>query len=578
MNEVDKQPKPAGRGAIAVALPNLLVLTRCRAVQTRNLIDQQLKNAPIRTFVVIVLLAAIWAALYFLLNAIFHQINRWDLVAVVASKPIFVNFFLVLAIMLAFSNAILGFGSLFGRGDCAYLLAMPIHPRQVLTVKWLEGMLLSGWSFLLLGVPLMLAVANNATVPWYYFPLFIGHFVGFMLVPATLGLLLAWAVAMWVPRQPLMLIVWIIVIAGLAGGLYLWNFSHSEVDSNEWLAMLSAEVSIAKAKLLPSTWTAEGVVAAIEKRPADSLHYLLVVLGNAAFLCWLTINLIARTWPEAYSRARYGFRAGTTRGGWVTAAVCRVLFFYLPRQLRVIMLKDVRAFDRDATQWTQTAIMLGLLVIYALNLRRLPLDLSQPVVKAVMAFLNLAIISLIIATFTSRFVFPLLSLETRQMWLLGMLPAGRSAVLTVKFVFAVTVTSLAGLGVMSLAVRMLDLPDDWASFSLFVCFLICSGLSGLSVGLGARFPVLGQRNPVRIASGLGGTVNLVASMVFVGIALLIVALAGWRQIAHAGLTGGPLVPLTQQTWQAAGLIVLVSMLVTIAPLWAGSRHFQRLEC
>jgi ABC-2 type transport system permease protein len=195
-----------------------------------------------------------------------------------------------------------------------------------------------------------------------------------------------------------------------------------------------------------------------------------------------------------------------------------------------------------------------------------------------MAFLNLAIISLIIATFTSRFVFPLLSLETRQMWLLGMLPAGRSAVLTVKFVFAVTVTSLAGLGVMSLAVRMLDLPDDWASFSLFVCFLICSGLSGLSVGLGARFPVLGQRNPVRIASGLGGTVNLVASMVFVGIALLIVALAGWRQIAHAGLTGGPLVPLTQQTWQAAGLIVLVSMLVTIAPLWAGSRHFQRLEC
>jgi hypothetical protein len=141
VNEVDKQPKPAGRGAIAAALPDLLVLTRCRAVQTRNLIDQHLKNAPIRTFVVIVLLAAIWAALYFLLNAIFHQINRWDLVAVVASKPIFVNFFLVLAIMLAFSNAILGFGSLFGRGDCAYLLAMPIHPRQVLTVKWLEGML-----------------------------------------------------------------------------------------------------------------------------------------------------------------------------------------------------------------------------------------------------------------------------------------------------------------------------------------------------------------------------------------------------------------------------------------------------
>jgi ABC-2 type transport system permease protein len=572
-------PEESATQTASAVLPDLFVLTRFRIIQARNLLDQQLKNAPVRTFMVLVLLAAIWAALYFLLDVVFSQINRWEMIAVVANKPIFVNFFLVLAVMLAFSNAILGFGSLFGCGEPAHLLTMPIHPRQVLTVKWIEGMLLSGWSFLLLGVPLMLAVAKNTTaLPWYYYPLFIGHFLGFMLVPATFGLIVAWAIAMWVPRQPLMLVTWVLAVAGLIGGLYLWNLSQRALASEEWLKMLFAEVSITKTKLLPSTWTAEGIVAAIEKRPADSLHYLFIVLGNAAFLSWLTINLIGNTWTEAYSRARRGFRAGLIRRGWATAALCRVLFFYLPRQLRVLMLKDVRGFVRDAAQWTQTAIMLGLLVIYALNLKRLPLDLQEPAAKAFMAFLNLAIICLIMATFTSRFVYPLLSLETQQMWLLGMLPAGRSSALLVKFIFALTVTGFSGLAVMSLALHMLGLPDDWVSFNLFICFVICLGLSGLSVGLGGRFPVLGQRNPARIASGFGGTVNLFASMVFVAIHLLAVALAGWREVAPTTLTGLPLGPLTQQTWNVGGLLLLFSTGVAAVALWSGSRHFDRLEC
>jgi ABC-2 type transport system permease protein len=570
--------RSATRVAFAAALPDLFVLMRFRAVQTRNLLDQQLKDAPVRTFVVLALLALIWSGLYFLLNMVFWQINRWEMIAVVANKPIFVNFFLVLAVMLAFSNAILGFGSLFGRGEPAHLLSMPIHPRQVLAFKWVEGMLLSGWSFLLLGVPLMLAVASNTTVPWYYYPLFVGHFLGFMLVPATFGLIVAWAVAMWVPRQPLVLLTWVLVVAGVVGGLYLWNLSQRALASEQWLKYLFAELSIAKTKLLPSTWTAEGIVAAIEKRPAASLHYLCVVLGNAAFLCWLTINLIGHTWAEAYSRARRGFRAGSVRRGWATAALCRVLFFYLPRQLRMLMLKEVRGLVRDATQWTQMAIMLGLLVIYALNLKRLPLDLQEPLAKAVMTYLNLTIICLIMATFTSRFVYPLLSLETQQMWLLGMLPAGRSAALLVKFIFALTATGISSLAAMSLAVHMLGLPEDWASFNLFMCFVICFGLSGLSVGLGARFPVLGQRNPARIASGFGGTVNLVASMLFVAIQMLAVAALGSREIRAADVTASLLPPLTQQTWQGAGLLLLFSTVVATAALWSGSRHFDRLEC
>ena len=569
------EPTAASSTARSVA-HDIGVLTRCRAAQLRNTLDQQLREAPVRTFVIIGLLVIVWAALYFLLETIFYHVGRWELVAVVANKHIFVHFFLVLAVMLAFSNAILAFTNLFGRGEAAHLLAMPVHPRQVLCIKWLEGMTLSSWSFLLLGVPLMFAVANNTTVQWYYYPLFIGHFLGFVLVPATFGLIVAWVVAMWIPRQPLVLALWAVIFAAAIGGYYLWNLSQHQLESEEWLNLLFQEMSLAKNKLLPSTWTAKGIEAAIERRVGDSLMYLLVVLGNAAFFSWLTINILGRTWAEAYSRARHGYLPGGVRRGWVTAAVCRVLFFYLSKPLRMLMLKDLRGFVRDATQWTQMAIMLGLLVIYALNLKRLPVDLDRPMIKGLIAFLNLTTISLILATFTSRFVFPLLSLESQQLWLLGLLPTGRTTVLLVKFVFSLTVTGLCGVGVMTLAVVMLELPVDWAQMSVFICFGVCVGLSGLSVGLGARFPVLGQRNPARIASGFGGTLNLIASMLFVGIHMAAIAMVGMRELQG----DMPLMASTRlaaHTWQIAGGLLLFSAFTAVAALWTGARHFERLE-
>ncbi len=562
--------RPAG-----MHVHDLVVLGRYRGRQARNMLDQQLREAPVRTFAVILLLVVIWGALYFLLETIFYHVGRWGLVAVVANKHIFVHFFLVLAVMLAFSNAILAFGNLFGRDEAAHLLTLPAHPRQVLTLKWFEGMLLSSWSFLVLGVPLMLAVANNTTVEWYYYPLFIGHFLGFVLVPATFGLIVAWVVAMWVPRQPLVVVGWIGAVLMVLSGYYVWTYFHPQLESEQWLTLLFREMRLAKSLLLPSTWTSQGIVAAIERDVGSSLVYLLVVLANAAFFSWLTINLIALTWPEAYSRARHGYQPAVARRAWLTGALCEVLFFYLPARLRTLMRKDLHGFVRDATQWTQMLIMLGLLVVYALNLKRLPVDLESPGIKALIAFLNLTTISLILATFTSRFVYPLLSLESQQIWLLGLLPTGRSTLLLSKFIFALTITGLCGLGVMSLAVTVLDLPRSWAGLNLLLCLGICIGLSGLSVGLGARFPVLGQRNPARIASGFGGTLNLIASMLFVAVHLIAVALVGTSELRGDAFryAGG----LAQQTWSVAVGLMVFSSLAAAAALWLGARHFERLE-
>ncbi len=557
------------------AAPVFSALARWRLVQLRNVTDQQLRDRPLRTLAVCGLLAFIWVALYFILDLFLRQVRGWGLVGLVADRHLFVHFFLVLAVMLAFSNGILTYSTLFGRTEAAHLLSTPLHAREVVCVKWLEGIALSSWSFLLLGIPLMMAIASNGAVGWTFYPLFLLHFIAFVIMPACVGLLAAWAIAMWSPRRPVPLAIGLGIVLLLVALYWLTGLARDVGQSDEWMRGMFKRIGVAKQPLLPSTWTATGISAAVGRDLATSLFYLLIVAANAAFLSWVTINVLGRWWPDAYSRAQHGRIISRIRYGAATTALCWGLFFYLPRRLRQVMLKDLRGFARDAKQWSQMLIMLGLLVVYVMNLTRLPLDLSSPNTKGLVAFLNLATISLILATFTSRFIYPLLSLESQQLWLLEMLPVRRTTMLHVKFIFALTITALSAGGVMWLAVRVLDLPPAWAFVKMVVCFAICIGLSGLSIGLGARFPVLGDRNPARIASGFGGTLNLVASMVFVAIEIAGLA---YLPMNDDRLQFSPRADLTAQTWLVLGGMMALALAVAGLALSVGGRHFERLEC
>lgn len=557
---------------------DIRILVANRLLQIRNLLDQQVRDAPLRTLAVIGLLLAIWYALFELLNVVLGQVRNWGLVGVVANQHLYVHFFVVLAVMLAFSNAVLTFGSLYGKHEPAFLMSLPASSRSVIVIKWVEGVILSSWSFLLLGVPLMLAIAHNADVKWYFYPLFLFHFLSFVLIPSSLGLLAALAVAMWAPRRPVSIAIGLGMVLLLLVIYWFSNISYSATEADQWLQTVFRQVALLRQPLLPSTWTAMGVIAAIEGRVEESLTWLLVVIGNGGFLSWVTINALAHTWPEAYSRSQEGRLYSHIRRGWITSTANWALFFYLPEKLRHIMLKDMRTFARDAKQWSQMAIMLGLLVIYVLNLQRLPVDIDSAYTKGLISFLNLTTVSLILATFTSRFVYPLLSLESQQLWLIELIPVQRWVLLLVKFLFALMITGLSSGLVMYLAITVLRLPPLWARVNLLVCLGVCIGLSGLSIGLGARFPVLTQRNPARIAAGFGGTVNLILSMVFVGLEMAGVLYICVRSVTTIG-AGSLTVPteLTPEMFRVVILLVALGVAVAASALLTGMRHFSRLE-
>jgi len=169
-------------------------------------------------------------------------------------------------------------------------------------------------------------------------------------------------------------------------------------------------------------------------------------------------------------------------------------------------------------------------------------------------------------------VFPLVSLEGQKLWLMGVLPMRRGRILIAKFAFSMTVTLLVALGAMSLATFMLDLDMVWAVIHLVVTVAMCFGLCGFSVGIGARLPMFEQTNSARIANGLGGTTNLLASIALVTAVLTGVGLATWRSRDLPSHT----LPDARSLLLCGGAALLGITLGYLA-LRIGARHFDRVE-
>ena len=84
---------------------------------------------------------------------------------------------------------------------------------------------------------------------------------------------------------------------------------------------------------------------------------------------------------------------------------------------RALIVKDIRTFWRDTTQWGQSLILLGLLVAYIMNLRYFSHRLTSDFWIDLTSYLNLGACALNLATLTTRFVFPQISLEGKRVWI-----------------------------------------------------------------------------------------------------------------------------------------------------------------
>ncbi len=210
---------------------------------------------------------------------------------------------------------------------------------------------------------------------------------------------------------------------------------------------------------------------------------------------------------------------------WIDRLLSATLFFVHP-STRLLLIKDFRTFRRDPQQWGQILAFSGLMLLYFANIRRFVENLAGPYQNSI-SFLNLCAVALLLCTYTGRFVFPMLSLEGRKFWILGLLPLEREQLLWGKFAFSMTGGLLISGALVLVSDLMLLMPALPMLLHLATVIVLAAGLSGLSVGLGACMPNFRESDPSKIAAGFGGTLNLVAGLLFLLVVLGLMA-APWH--------------------------------------------------
>ncbi len=552
----------------------VLSLVRVKAVALRNRVSQAIADSPIKFLTTMALLGVVWVGLYLLFIAVFMFLKQSRMEAAIAIPMVFSFFFVAMLVMLTVSNAIIAYTSLFAVEEAAYLLSSPVPPRAYVWLKYFETLIFSSWSLVLLGLPLMFAMADvNSDAVGYYYLFFISFFICFVPIPGAAGLVLAWLIARFLDRNLRRRLI-IIAALVLAGSL-IWaiqSVTAQDAASDQWLTNFLLRINFVQSALLPSSWVVKGVEAAIESQTTLALSYLAVTVANAMFLSLIAVRIVSLKFMSAFDRALSSRGGERSTEASPAVGLASKVFFYLPLGQRLIAAKDLRTFFRDPIQWTQLVVLFGLMALYLVNVPKLSGAKPLEGWGMVIPFLNFGALSFILATFTSRFVFPLVSLEGQQLWLIGMLPLSAWQILVAKFAFAMTVSTCVAFSTTVLAVIMLKMPLDWAVLQVAVTVATCFGLCGFAVGIGARLPMFEQRNAARIANGFGGTVNLVISVM-----LVLTMLSGMGAVGYHNRMRGFDEALDGPTILIVGVMIAVALVGGFAAMAIGARHLRRAE-
>jgi ABC-2 type transport system permease protein len=577
----------------AAAVDQGMLFQRLRWRLWWNTLRVFLRRNPVRFLTIFLCSVLVWGSLFALSYMGFRELKvrwnleiSWDLIGFVLDLM-----FVSLTVLLVFSTGIILYSSLFSSAETSFLLSSPVGADQVFAYKFQSAVAFSSWAFVLLGSPILLSYGiwvGDGGAPWYFYAVLPLFFLGFVLLPGSLGALLCFAIVNFVPRhhRQLFRLALVVVAALLAVRVYFWFKERQELlGSRDWFEQFFGMLTILQRPFVPTHWIAGGLVAAARAEPDLMLYYLCLIWSNGlalyVFTAWVAHKLYRRGFNRVVTggtlRRRYG-------GGWLDAALGRMLFFLAP-QTRLLIIKDFRSFRRDPAQWAQILIFLGLAVLYFSNIRRFyEQDIGKPFQNGI-SLLNLTATAFLMCAYTGRFIFPMLSLEGRKFWILGLLPLERDRLLWGKFAFATTGALLVSEFLVVFSNWMLNMPWSIIAVHAVTIVVLSIGLSGLSVGLGACLPNFRESDPSKIAVGFGGTLNLVA-----GLLLLIVVIglmAGpWHLLQATGDHGGVLNngsggatpwPAPWWVWASSAAGALVGLAAGVLPMRAGVRALHATE-
>ena len=528
-------------------------------------------------------LAAIGMGLFFSIGGValfvmgLKFLNSFPTVGPLIVDRILILFFVTLMVMLAFSSTLITFSTLYKSEESGFLWTLPLSPVDVFRARVGEALLLSSWAFVVLGGPMLVCwgIVTHASA-WFYVVL------PWVIVPFTLlcGIFGAFAtvvLAYTFPRLGWRSLGAIVAVGAIAAGAYILSaFAPWRVRGDNALRVLNrllGGLQSLQSPLSPSHWAFASLSAAGAGQLLTALRYAALLWVNALGLDLVLRRIVPSLLFPGYSALS---RAARARGKGLDSGAIAWLgrrLTHMDPEDRALALKDLRLFWRDPSQWSQFLLFTLLMLVYTGNVHQMPAGIRAPEWINILHFLNLMACALLLATLTARFIYPLVSLEGKTFWVVGLAPIRRRRLLRQKLVLSLGTTLVFSEGMTVLSSVLLGVPALRIALFATVILVMNLTLSSLAIGLAALYPDFKEDNPSKIVNGAGGLINFFLSIAYTIVVVL--ALAAPYHLHVTGRIGDSTLALAVPGSLAA--VVGLSAVTAIVPLVLGTRKLERYE-
>jgi ABC-2 type transport system permease protein len=478
------------------------------------------------------------------------------------------------------SNIITAYSTQYVSEDLSLLASGPIPLPALYGSRLILTLFQSSWMVLVFSVPVYLAFALTSSSPIRFLVAVALVLPPLLAIPAALGSMVTGALVSVFParrvREALMMIgalfvVLIVFLVRTQQPERLLN-PRSIYDVGEFFSAFRTPAS----PLLPSTWATDILAAA---RHANSPPWFLLALlystAAAAVVlgCWQARALYWR----GFSRAQEALPARFTALPMVDRFL-EVMTRPFELRFRSLLLKDLKTFLRDTTQWSQLFLLLALVVVYLYNFSVLPSNFTFATfyLQNLFSFLNLGLAGFVLSAVAVRFVFTSVSIEGRAFWIIRSSPLSLNEFLWSKFW-----TALPPLLVLSQILTLVS--NHFLGASRFMTVLasvsilfVCFGIVGMGVGMGAMFPRFRFENVTQIAGSSGGLLYMIATSSFIAIVLFLEALPVYFYLS-AEYRGASLERPLLVTIAALVVVAALNVAAVILPIRWGQKRLAELE-
>jgi len=478
--------------------------------------------------------------------------------------------------ILILSNVVTALSSFFLAKDLDLLVAAPVDWLRLYGAKLLETTVHSSWMVVLIATPVLTAYGISYE-GGFLFPLVaVVAMLPFLFIPAAIGSAITLLLVNIFPARRTRDILSVIAVLSAAGVVLVLRLVRPErLARPEGFRSLVGFISALRTPTspwMPSEWAAQGIMSWLGKDPEMLPFYLLWSTAAVA----IVFGALLHRWlyTRGFSKAQESGERLVRQGG-AGRVVGRLLTPWGVMR-RELVLKEMRLFFRDTTQWSQLILLTVLVVVYVFNIKFLPIHGEGVTffLANIIPFVNLILAGFVLASIAARFIFPGISLEGRTLWLLRSSPLEMRQLLWSKFWVGTIPLLVLALVLVFATDVLLEVSGFMMAVSVFTITMMTFAIAGLALGFGALFPKFNTENAAQIPTSFGGLVLMMASVALIALVIMIEARPVYLYAASNLLHTKPTVAGLWLGFGGAGLLCLAA---TFVPIRIAVKRMKELE-